>query len=159
MKLKILIAVVVVLCVANAIAVGMLWFKPQQDSESRIQPHGGGPGEFVIKELKLTPEQTDTYNNMRHEHHDAVEKIKRSLNDKKDSLYMGLQVEITDSTKSRLLKDISELEVQIDLTTYNHFKDFKAILNEQQQVRFNEIIKDVFNIIRSQPAMGRDRQH
>jgi len=150
---KLWIIIVVLLLLLNTGVLAMLWFKkPPHD-----QHPTGGAKDFLIHELNLTTDQQQKFDELRQDHQRQTKEIMEGMKDLKDALVDKISSAETDSSGiNNLTKQIAEKERQRDLTTVFHFRSFRAILNSEQQKRFDKILKEVLRMIGCQqkPTQG-----
>lgn len=154
---KFLIALVLILIVANIASIALFWIKDVKPPA--MQPRAT-PAEFLVKELQLTTAQQQQFETLKKEHQQEASTLRKEIKDAKEELFELLKIpEVNDSVKNTAVKKISLLTEQIDLVTFNHFEKVRAICNVTQQKKFDEIIKEVTRMMAPQgpPHRGEGR--
>lgn len=96
---------------------------------------------FLRKELQLDSAQIQQYQLLRDNHKKCADSIRQETIVLKDSLFQLLKQHISsDIAVQKHLTAIAQNERNLDELTFNHFKRVRAICNEQQQVKFDEVI-------------------
>lgn len=148
-KNKVLIGLIAMLLIANAITIIMFW-------TSRVKhppPSKGTAQEFLVQELKLDTKQQKQFELLRSEHRNASEKLRQQIREAKESFFDLLkQPTVSDSTKQSAAKAVSVYTEELDLVTFNHFSKIRLMCTPEQQIKFDEIVHQVTNMI-SQPRL------
>ncbi|WP_316768444.1 Spy/CpxP family protein refolding chaperone [Pedobacter frigiditerrae] len=149
---KILTALVVLLLIANVATIGLFWFK----KDNKPQQLKGGPAKFIIKELSLDKSQQEQYLVLVEEHQQGVRPLRDEIKDAKDDFFSLLnQPNVTEVEKLTAAKMVSASTEKLDLLTFNHFAKVRAICNPTQQKKFDDIIKQVMQMMGEQHPKGR----
>ena len=154
---------ILLLLTANIVTLALLWTNKSGDKRGKeLPPPGVGGGqvfEFVSNELKLASAQREAYKKMRDEHQAGQKPLQDSIRKAKVEFFSLLQQpHVPDSWIEAGSKRASEAEQQLDLLTFKHFQKLRAICNEDQQKKFDEIIQDVLRRMASRrqgPPPGR----
>ena len=81
-------------------------------------------------------------NVLRKAHHDSAIILREDVKQAKESFFDLLkQANVTDSMKLAVANKVSVIAQQLDLLTWNHFQQVRAICNTQQQQQFDKIIQ------------------
>jgi Spy/CpxP family protein refolding chaperone len=140
--------VIVALLLLNFGTLAFLWFHNGPPRHDERGPRGGGPADFIIRELKLNAEQQEKFKKLRDEHHNRVEDLRDSIRDLRTKLYAQLKEEGAEKAESTgMAKEIGDKEAEIQLVTLRHFRDLRAILTTEQKESFNRIIDEVTRMI------------
>lgn len=151
-KNKILIWAVIVLMVANVALLVTIWI----NHDRQRRPEKGSPADYLVKELILNAEQQNKLRELGKQHHEASEKIRGQIKDARHQLFALLQQPgIADSTKKSAADNVAKYLEQLDLLTFDHFQQLRAMCNPEQQKKFDEIIEEVLQMIASGPPPGR----
>ncbi|MFZ4771023.1 MAG: Spy/CpxP family protein refolding chaperone [Ferruginibacter sp.] len=143
-KNKLLTWLVVLLLVANAATITMFWLDKNRQN---VRPKGT-PAEFLIKSLNLDSNQQAQLNVLRKAHRSSVQPLRNLVKESKEVFFDLLkEATVSDSIKQVAAKKISALTEEIDLVTFNHFLKVRAICRPDQQLKFDEIIDDVINMM------------
>ncbi|MEP6675777.1 MAG: hypothetical protein ABJA78_11500 [Ferruginibacter sp.] len=146
-KYKIIIAITVLLLLANTVLLGLLWFGKKQPPP----PPNPGPAmvENLLKEkLSLTDDEIKQFRVLRDEHFNLNKKLNDSLHLQKDILFSMLgKIESNNVKVDSMTGIIGNLEKQKDVNTFNHFSKVRLILTATQQEKFDKVINDVLRMI------------
>jgi len=151
-KNKLLTGLVILLLAANAATIAVFWLsKPKQ-------PRGpkGNPAEFLVKELALDNKQQEQLNVLVKAHREGAQQLREKIKEAKEAFFNLLkEPAIADSTKHNAAKAVSSITEQLDIMTWDHFKQVRELCTTEQQKKFDEIIHQVTGIIGQQrPPMG-----
>lgn len=147
-KTKILTGLVVLLVLANITSMLFLWMGMRKN-----QPVGfRQPSEYIIQKLSLDEKQQKQYMALVSDHRSQTKKLRDELRNYKDSFFSLLsELHADDSIKKNALIKISSLNTQLDLITFDHFKEVRTICNPVQQEQFDKIIKEVIKMVNAGP--------
>lgn len=121
--------------------------------------HGKQPFAIIIDELKMTPEQQKAYLQMRDEHHARVEEIRDSTRLLRHQLFELLSRDSSSTEQAaEITKLIGDKQAEIDMVTYNHFKQVRSICTAEQKQRFDAIIEDILKAMAMPPPPPLGRQ-
>ncbi len=131
---------VLLLVLCNIGLILTLWLKPQPGGP----PKGGGPKERVISSLKFTDDQVKKYELLIEDHQRSMRKLKEQGAALRRVLFSGLNnsaspVKLADS----LVSEIGNNQREIEIVTYNHFSQVRALCTDQQKQQFDKIIVDI----------------
>lgn len=107
---------------------------------------GEGPGGFLIHELGLNESQQKDFAKLRDEHQAGMRSAHEVIKKNKDELIklMGTG----DSVKaSQLADNIAAGQKQIEMITFEHFKKVRALCDDSQKKKFDEIIVEAMKIM------------
>ena len=143
--------IILLLLTANIVTLALLWTNKKTDREfaNPQMQRGGQVFEFINHELNLDTAQQLTYKKLREEHQAGVRPLQDSIRKAKDRFFDLLQEEnVAETTVQEYSNKIGELEQQRDVITFKHFQKLRAICNNEQQTKFDKIIKDVLRRMR-----------
>ena len=136
-KSKFLTIAVLVLLVSNLFLAGFIL------THKKGGPHRKNPKELIVKKLDLDHNQVKKYEELIDAHKPAFIEKKKTLQNKKNDLYLLLQSH-NDQTKSlELSTEIGALQREIELFQFNHFKDIRKLCNPDQLVRFDDLMIEI----------------
>ena len=146
-----------ILLLANIITLTLLWTTKKNDIADKKQlPMPGPVFEFLSKELQLNEQQQSAYMLLRDKHQAGQKQFRDSMRKAKDALFSLLkQTTVADSTIQEYSKKAAMYEQQIDIITFKHFQEVRALCNAEQQKKFDKIIQDV---LRRMAAPGRGKR-
>lgn len=160
--------IVLLLLTANIVTLALLWINKKPDrgfiNPPPPPPPGGQAFEFITHELKLDPEQQETYKKLRDEHQSQVRPLQDSIGKAKDSFFDLLKLEnVTDSMVENYSNRIGNMEQQRDVFTFRHFQKLRAICNAAQKIKFDSVIQQALKRMSPArgprpPAIGRERE-
>jgi Spy/CpxP family protein refolding chaperone len=116
-------------------------------SHNKQRPPGGTPADYLTKELALNDEQQKKLHSLAREHHRQAEDIKENIKDARHNLFELLKQPGNDSTANAAADSVSTQLKKLDLLTFEHFKEVRAMLTIEQQKKFDDIIEDVLRMI------------
>ncbi len=147
---KTLTVLVVCLFIANIATLAFFWLYKNEKLEARK----GRAAEFIIKQLYFSKGQKENYLKLVAEHQRAIRPIREQLKDAKESLFDLLQQpNINEKEKQNAAKTVSQFTEKLDLVTFNHFAAVRKICNVTQQQKFDQIIKQVLQMM-GEPRHG-----
>lgn len=120
------------------------------------RPERPRPSDYLIKELGLSNEQQKKFLSLAGEHRRQAQKIREQVKEKRHDLFKLLeQPNIDDSSKKAAAAGVAKNLEELDLLTFDHFQQLRAICTPGQQKKFDEIIEEVLQMIASGPPPGR----
>ncbi len=152
-KTRILIIAVIALFLLNFSTLGyLLCSKPGMSPFHDGPPKRPDARDFIIKELGMNEQQVKDYEKLIQEHSSQMKEIDESMKKSKDEFWNELPKGGADSSKINMLADnIAKNEKQRDISTFRHFEKVRALLDESQKKKFDEIIKDVLRMMGPKP--------
>ena len=143
-KSKILSTVVIILLIANMISMIIFWLNKQQPEQKN---NVGNTAQFLIKELQLDSSQQKIFNQLKEEHHNTVEQLREDTRKAKDAFFDLLNKDSVNENELQITAaNAANKQEQIDIITFRHFQKVKAICNDEQKKKFNEIIKEALRM-------------
>ena len=141
------------LVILNIALVAMVWLKK---GEVREPAPRGDAKDYLVNELSMDKQQVEQFDEMRRGHFDRIRNYRDETRMLKDKLFDGLMTGRNAATDS-IAKRIGELQSEIDIETFDHFSKLRAILREDQQKKFDDIIQEVLRTMgpRRGPPPGR----
>ena len=116
--------------------------KPDKNGINMERP--GNPGEFLETELGFNDEQSSRYKELRKEHREKADEIISETRKLKDSFFELLSQPDADSGEvTEMANEIGAKQTELDLLTFNHFKEVRAICTDEQKKKFDDIIEEV----------------
>ncbi|OCX53462.1 hypothetical protein BEL04_03940 [Mucilaginibacter sp. PPCGB 2223] len=109
---------------------------------------------FIIAQLGLNQSQQQAYGELVQHHRQNVGLIQERLHEAKDAFFNSLSdTKTTQVQLDSLSAHIVACESKLDMLTYEHLKKVRALCNDQQKEKFDNIIKQVLRMMG--PAGGR----
>jgi len=156
-KNKIFYLLMVVLVIMNLMTIGFLWMYKYNEHKPIQQPPLTPPaGKIIIEqELRFSKEQADKFDKLRNEHHNSARKTVDEIAMLKENLFELIKENGGDDTKATVIADeIGNKQKELDLITYNHFKDIRNLCDEKQKEKFDLILQDISKMIGPQNPPG-----
>jgi periplasmic protein CpxP/Spy len=137
---KIIIAILVVM---NLVTLAFLWFG---GSLLIPGPVRGKASEFLISELKLTHDQVEEFGKLRSIHHEKMQTLQDRDRMMHDRFFGALFLTPPDTITAGILADsIAELRKQMDMLTFEHFRQLRLTLTELQKVKFQKVFNQALD--------------
>jgi hypothetical protein len=146
------------LVVANIATLAGFWYiKLHSDKTVVDLPRGQASTKaFIITQLSLNTSQQQAYEQLVQLHRQNVGMIQEELRGAKDAFFNSVaHPETTQAKLDALSSNIANYEKQLDMLTYQHFKKVRALCNDEQKAKFDNIIKQVMRMMG--PAGGRSQ--
>jgi periplasmic protein CpxP/Spy len=139
---KWLVLLVIFLLLVN---IGLILFFTMFKDDKRRR---GGPGdrskymvEMMTRELSLNPQQVTAVTALVEENSKKIQTLFGSLQNSKDSLYKNFgQSAMPDSLLAKHTATIGDHIQQLDSMQYRYFQKIRALCNENQQKKFDELL-------------------
>lgn len=144
-----LLILVAILLLTNIATLSIYWFKKPA--------HDGGPGhepgnrekkmgQFMVDQMKFDAAQEAAYWKLR----DSMITIQRPVMDsirnaKKGFFDLLNQPNATDSALISRSNEIADLQKKLDLVTFRHFQNVRALCHPDQLQKFDTVIKEIVN--------------
>ncbi len=144
---KFLKIVVVLLLLINLSTIAFMWLHrpPKKDAV----------GDFFAKELQFTTQQSVQFEALKKEHHKAKEALKELDKEKHDAYLDLLKNPNVDSvTVRKAAAEILKVKEKEELAMFYHFQKVRALCDEKQKKRFDEIIKEAARMMGSKQREG-----
>jgi len=135
--------VTIILLIANIATLVLLWTARKHD---KPRPAAGPVFEFLTRELALDKQQQESYMTLRNQHQADQHRMQDSIGKAKDAFFELLQQPaVPDSLLQEYSKKAVSYEQQMDLITFRHFQQVRALCTPVQQKKFDELIKEVLH--------------
>ncbi len=152
------------LVVCNMALIAIIWFKPQPQFPQHMDHHGmdEGPGgrhpHFNFdKELNFTKEQKEKFTAMTAAQHVIIDSLKKQAKATREQFFSSLSAPHADAAQlEQLSTTLGNYHKLIELQTYKHFSEVRAMLTDQQKVIFDKLIQDVLTRLPEQPHFKGD---
>ena len=154
------------LLIANIITLTLMWahhhHEHKEANRDLPSPMRGPVFEFVTRELNLNQQQQDAYTKLREDHQAKQRPLQDSIRKAKDAFFSLLeQPTVSDSQLDLYSKKNIQAEQQLDLVTFKHFQQLRALCSPEQQKKFDRIIREVLHQLqvpgpRPEPPPGRE---
>jgi protein CpxP len=151
---------VLLLVVLNICLLGSIWLKQngQSPNEMHRPPNGEKAADFLIEQLKFSKQQLTAFEKLKEIHHHAIDSLHEAGKEIHHLFFDHLKNEKQDTAQvSELAKAIAHNQTQIELVTFNHFKEVRNLCDDKQKVKFDEIIQEVLKRMARPPAPPKQR--
>lgn len=144
-----LLVLVAILLLTNIATLSIYWIKkPGHDGDPGRDPGNREKrmGQFMVDQMKFDNTQEASYWKLR----DSMIVIQKPVMDsirsaKKRFFDLLNQPDATDSTLISHSNEIADLQKKLDLATFRHFQNVRAICRPDQLQKFDTIIKEIVN--------------
>lgn len=150
---KILIRTVVVLIVLNLVSIGFFIFKEMKPRHEPLlfpknEEYNDVSG-ILKKELNLTDNQVAQFDEIRKQNFEKQAALKEIIRVDKDEMNQEMFNKNSDETKIiQLAKKVSQNEYQIELLHFEQAKKLKAVCNEKQLDKFEDLVIEIRDYFR-----------
>jgi periplasmic protein CpxP/Spy len=146
----------VFMVVLNLVILGLLFFHHPQNKERMLPAERGGK-DPIVKELHFNASQEQKFNVLRDAHRSKMRSLKEENKNLRSALFATLKTEaITESAKKLFIEKISKNQEEMELITFEHFKKVRALGDEEQKQKFDEMIDKIINhLMGDHPRPGR----
>lgn len=132
---KFLKIVILLLLLINLSTISFLWFNKPSKRDA--------VGDFFTKELQFTAKQKEQFIVLRDSHREEREALKSNDKEVHDAYFDLLKNPTVDSTTFKnAVAEIMKIKEKEELGTFYHFQKVRAICDEKQKQKFDEIIKE-----------------
>lgn len=150
---------IIILVILNLTTLTMLWIKNNnKDSYKKPRLPVRGPKEsrqFLTRELSLSEEQDRLFKELRHGHRFQGKKIQHQIHKLKREIMEGLFDPDFDNSKlNHLISEIGKKHGELELLTFNHFRELKNVLNTSQRNKFLLLVHDLLRMIEAAGKPG-----
>ncbi|MDB5252237.1 MAG: hypothetical protein JWP27_1406, partial [Flaviaesturariibacter sp.] len=132
------------LALLNIALLAVIWLNRSPDdaapAANSTAPRGDARN-MLIKELALDSNQVARFDSLRTTHFAEIQGLRDQMRSAKDALFEGLQKE--SNAPQEAARRIGDLQARLDLATYSHFAQLRALCNEDQKKTFDKIIGNV----------------
>lgn len=129
--------IIIALAVSNLVLVALLLMRGRP-----LPPGGEGPGpEFLIRELGLTDNQKRDFEKLLEAHRRDRQALLDQMRQSKLEFFGSIRQEaVDDSILRQKSEDIGRLQSEIDMLVYHHLAQLRAICDEAQQAKLDNLI-------------------
>jgi Spy/CpxP family protein refolding chaperone len=149
--------IIILLFLLNLGTLAFMWFHrphppgPEMFHQMQYrQGDGERPGEFLIHELNLSQAQLADFIKLRDEHQNTIKPAAEDIRKNKDEMFKMLSTPQVDSAKlNQYIDNIAKDQKQLELATFTHFQKVRAMCDDSQKKKFDEIIGEVLKMMGS----------
>jgi Spy/CpxP family protein refolding chaperone len=147
--------VIIALLLLNSATLAFMWFA--KDGEPKGDGHRPPRPDQLIKErLALDDAQSMQFDGFKHEHHSAMVDLQIESSDLHQTLFALLKAPVIDTaSRDSIITQIQELSRQKELITFEHFRQVRSILNDDQQTKFDAFVEEISRRILGPHREGR----
>jgi protein CpxP len=127
---------VLLLVLCNAGLILTIWLKPHHDGP----PGGETPRDYVIRNLKFSEDQVKKYDVLIEQHQQDMRQLRKNASEYRQQLFAGIK---NGSSPDSLAQLIGNDQKQIEIVTFGHFAQVRALCTDVQKTTFDNIIGDV----------------
>ncbi len=140
--------IVLLLILINTATLVFFWVSNKKDLPTQGEGNRGSAAAYLTKELQLDAAQQAAYKTLREEHQQSMQAIRRQLKEAKDVFFNLLNSpEVDEATINQYASKTAGIEQQLDVLTFHHFKEVRALCNDEQKIKFDGIIKKVVQMM------------
>jgi len=152
---NLLLISLIVMVVINIVTISSIWLKPGKEQiediriEKRIMEDPPPGGDRLAEMIGFRKEQAEKFEQLKREHHREAGRILHELKQKKQELMQ--MVSKQPANPEEVIKSAEEIgtkQKELELLTFNHFKDIRELCDGEQKKKFDEVIFDLREIIR-----------
>jgi len=149
---KFLKLTIIILLLVNIATLIFMWSNHKRHGGHMPPPPHGGAGafEFLAEELKLDAAQIKQFDEMRTRHHENVRNVQEKSRDLHHRFF-DLLATSDSSAAVQLADSMAQIQKQIELLTFDHFKQVRAICKPDQQKKFDKVINEALHMMAPKP--------
>ena len=140
-------AIIIVVLAANFVTLIYFWTVQTAPAPpaAPLPPDPGppSPANYIVNQLKFTPEQEVKFDALRKEHQQQVGTIRDSIRLAKDQLFALVNANASEAEIMDASAKAAYYHQKIDLLTFRHFQKVKAICTPVQQKEFASVINRI----------------
>ena len=154
MKNKFLGIVLVFLVIANLVTLGIFWYyKIHKSQQGPPEQGGGNASAFIIKQVGFNAAQQKQYAELVKQHRLKVRSIRDELHIAKDQFFdMLSDTTVTAMQVDAASSNIGKLEKEVDVLTFEHFRQVRHLCTPEQKVKLDNCIKQVMRMMGPKPG-------
>jgi protein CpxP len=147
-RMRILQWTVGLLVLCNIALIATIWIRSGKDGTQ----HRESPRDYVIRNLNFSDEQIQKYDVLIKAHRVAMRRLNDEANEYRTALFANLKNgQKADNSTDSLTSLITNTQKEIEVVTYNHFAEVRALCTEAQKTEFDNIISDVIKKMNGRP--------
>ncbi|WP_109698932.1 periplasmic heavy metal sensor [Chitinophaga deserti] len=157
-KHKVLSVLVILLLLTNLFLVFFIvWKKPEEPFKGR--PPRGEVMQLLEKEVGFSKEQLESYRQLKEQHWERMKPSFGEMRTAKDNFYKLLkESSVPDSVVNSAADSIAFRQKQIDIQTFRHFQQVRALCTAEQQPRFDSVVQMVLKKMNGPWRKGTPRE-
>ncbi len=136
---KLMNGLVIVLVLFNLATLTMLWL-----GKDLPRPKGHPGGEKLLEEeLGLNENQQRQITDLREQHFNSAEGLRRRSRDLRNQLHVLWKKEDSEKEAKKIAEQIGDLQEELEVEIFRHFSSIRKILDDGQKAKFDKIVTDV----------------
>ena len=136
------IAVILLLLVNVALLVFMFRSKKHHDFQRRYGK--GGPAEYMAKELGMTDEQKNKFQELREAHFKSVRPLFDSIAGIRETFFdLVRNQNAGDSSINDYSQRVASVQVEIDKKTLTHFREVRSMFKGEQLGKYDKFVQKI----------------
>lgn len=138
---------IILLLLINGGTLLYLW-QEKKPADATMRRHDGPPhnrvDEIIMDRLQFNNEQLGQFEELKHEHHSQMIAVQRQSSKLHQQLFELLKTDNVDTVlRNNIFRQLEVLDTEKELATFEHFRKLRAILNNDQQKRFDEFVEEL----------------
>lgn len=139
-----------VMVLLNAALLTTIWIKKSGNRDGRsFRDSDRNPNvihRYMQRELQLSDDQTDSLSALRKSHFEEMRELRKGLNEDRRAYFNFIMSDeaANDQKRDSILTELSDQYNLIENMFYTHMTDMKEILNNDQQERFEQLMRETF---------------
>lgn len=114
-------------------------------------PNHPEPRLEIIERLELDEEQIVHYDSLIRQHRRDIRNKEKEQRMLRTSLYAMLQFEVEANPSDSQLHALVQVQQEIELIHFNHFRDLRAVCKPEQRPAFRDLLQDLSEIFSPKP--------
>lgn len=148
-RIKTLWIVIVILTALNIATLISLWLVQNPDEPLPSPRQRTATRPFLERRLNFTESQSEAYSNLRQAHFQKAGRIYSQIRNQKSRLYSELDA--GDTAYTDIAERIGQLHAELEILTFEHFRQVRELGDPEQQRRMDSVMQDVVD----RTSMGR----
>ena len=139
---KLLAFAAIALLIINGVLIYLLWTEKNSDKKSERPSRK----DRFAEELKLDDKQKEEHKKLKDAHFEYMRPLFDSVSSYRTNLFkLSKDSVANDSLVNFYTHKLSETHSLIARNTYEHFKNVRALLNPEQQIKYDEMIQKMMS--------------
>ena len=152
-KNKLLTGIIILLLLVNSAALIYLWRSNNISKRAAIL----SPAEYLIRKTGMDSVQKIKYYELVKQHRNYTRRLKDDLTLARETYFSFLGKNVSDSSKQLALQEMNSINSELSVITFDHFTNVRALCNKEQQVKFDDAIEEVLNMMAGPPPPSKRR--
>jgi Spy/CpxP family protein refolding chaperone len=140
----------IIMIILNAATLLTIWLNQPDGRDWRHHKDGDrdrtGIHQFMKKELGLSDTQVESMATMRRTHFQEMKNLRDDLESYRRAYFDFIMSSDTENEQKRdsLLSQLTTQYIEVEDALYIHMSEMKTVLNQEQQQKFKQLMKDTF---------------